>query len=173
MSPEDLARIGYTEGSGVEGSGGGNAVSSLSQMQIDAMVSGITDAKAKVTCSFALSKVGYPYSQDYRDTGNYYDCSSLAYYSCKAAGVDISFGGATSAAAEGQGLDEAGKTVSADQMQPGDLVFYSYLSNGRYKNISHVAIYVGNGKTVEALNESVGVVYKDVSTGSIVMVARP
>jgi len=173
MSPEDLARIGYTGGSGAGGSEGSNAVSALSQTQIEAMVSGITDAKPRATCSFALSKVGYPYSQDYRDTGNYYDCSSLAYYSWKAAGVDISFGGATSAAAEGQGLDEAGKTVSADQMQPGDLVFYSYLSNGRYKNISHIAIYVGNGKTVEALNESVGVVYKDVSTGSIVMVARP
>lgn len=173
MSPEDLARIGYTGGSGAGGNEGSNAVSVLSQTQIETMVSGITDAKAKATCSFVLSKVGYPYSQDYRDTGNYYDCSSLAYYSWKAAGVEISFGGATSAAAEGQGLDEDGKTVSADQMQPGDLVFYSYLSNGRYKNISHVAIYVGNGKTVEALNESVGVVYKDVSTGSIVMVARP
>ena len=49
----------------------------------------------------------FPYSQDLRDSGNYYDCSSLAYYSWKDAGVDISFGGATTAAAEAQGLDEA------------------------------------------------------------------
>ena len=117
--------------------------------------------------------MGYPYSQDYRDSGNYYDCSSLAYYSWKAAGIDISYGGATTAAAEGQGLDETGKTVSYEEIQPGDLIFYSYCSNGRYKNISHVAIYVGNGKAVEALNETVGVIHRDVSTGSIVMIGRP
>lgn len=173
MSPENLELIGYTGGTGGGGSGGGNAVSSLSQTEINTIISGITDASARQTCSFALSKVGYPYSQAYRDSGNYYDCSSLAYYSWKAAGVDISYGGATTAAAEGKGLDEAGKTISFDEIQPGDLIFYSYTNNGRYKNISHVAIYVGNGKAVEALNESVGVIYRDVSTGSIVMVARP
>lgn len=107
-------------------------------------------------------------------SGNYYDCSSLAYYSWKDAGVDISYGGATTAAAEAQGLDEAGKTVSFDELQPGDLIFYSFTSNGRYKNISHVAVYVGNGKVVEALNESLGVVYRDVaSTGKIVVIGRP
>ena len=91
-----------------------------------------------------------------------------------AAGVDISYGGATTAAAEAQGLDEAGKTVSFDELQPGDLIFYSFTSNGRYKNISHVAVYVGNGKVVEALNESLGVVYRDVaSTGKIVVIGRP
>ncbi|WP_330385909.1 C40 family peptidase [[Clostridium] fimetarium] len=168
MDPKNLALIGYTGGTG-----GGNAVSELSQAEITTIVSGITDAKAKQTCTYALNKVGYPYSQDYRDSGNYYDCSSLAYYSWKAAGIDISYGGATTAAAEGQGLDEAGKTVSYEEIRPGDLIFYSYCSNGRYKNISHVAIYVGNGKAVEALNETVGVIYRDVSTGSIVMIGRP
>ena len=81
---------------------------------------------------------------------------------------------ATTAAAEAQGLDEADKTVSYEQLQPGDLIFYSYASNGRYKNIGHVAIYVGNGKVVEALNERYGVVYRDLSnTGSIVLIGRP
>ena len=88
--------------------------------------------------------------------------------------MDISHGGATTAAAEAQGLDEAGKSVSYDEMQPGDLIFYSFTNNGRYKNISHVAIYVGNGKAVEALNEKYGVVYRDVSSvGSIVLIGRP
>ena len=88
--------------------------------------------------------------------------------------MDISYGGATTAAAEAQGLDETGKTVSFDKLQPGDLIFYSFTSNGRYKNISHVAVYVGNGKVVEALNESLGVVYRDVaSTGKIVVIGRP
>lgn len=173
MNSEFMAQLGYS-GSGSGGGGGSPGVSSMTEDEINAVLSGITDNRLKTTCSYALHRVGYPYSQDMRDSGNYYDCSSLAYYSWKDAGVDISHGGATSAAAEAQGLDEAGKTVSYDEMQPGDLIFYSFTSNGRYKNISHVAIYVGNGKVVEALNEKYGVVYRDVSSvGSIVLIGRP
>ena len=173
MSPDFMGQLGYA-GSGSGGGGGSPGVSSMTEDEITAILSGITDSRQKTVCSYALHRVGYPYSQDLRDSGNYYDCSSLAYYSWKDAGVDISHGGATTAAAEAQGLDEAGKTVTYDQLQPGDLIFYSFTSNGRYKNISHVAVYVGNGKVVEALNESLGVVYRDVaSTGKIVVIGRP
>ena len=171
MSPEFMGQLGYA-GSG--GGGGSPGVSSMTEEEINAVLSKITDSRLKTVCSYALHRVGYPYSQELRDSGNYYDCSSLAYYSWKDAGVDISHGGATTAAAEAQGLDEAGKTVSYDQMQPGDLIFYSFTSNGRYKNISHVAVYVGDGKVVEALNENSGVVYRDVaSVGKIVVIGRP
>ena len=173
MSPEFMGQLGYA-GSGSGGGGGSPGVSSMTEDEINAILNEITDSRQKIVCSYALHRVGFPYSQDLRDSGNYYDCSSLAYYSWKDAGVDISFGGATTAAAEAQGLDEAGKTVSFDELQPGDLIFYSFTSNGRYKNISHVAVYVGNGKVVEALNESLGVVYRDVaSTGKIVVIGRP
>lgn len=171
MSPEFMGQLGYA-GSG--GGGGSPGVSSMTEEEINAVLSKITDSRLKTVCSYALHRVGYPYSQEKRDSGNYYDCSSLAYYSWKDAGVDISHGGATTAAAEAQGLDEAGKTVSYEEMQPGDLIFYSFTSNGRYKNISHVAVYVGDGKVVEALNENFGVVYRDVaSVGKIVVIGRP
>lgn len=173
MSPENLAMIGYSGEESGGGSGSGNSVSSLTNTEIEAIVSSIADPTQKETVSFALSKVGYPYSQAYRDTGNYYDCSSLAYYSWKTAGVDISFGGATTAAAEAQGLDEDGKSITEADLQPGDLIFYSYTTNGRYKNISHVGIYAGNGKMIEAKNEAEGVVYGDFHSGSVVMYARP
>lgn len=163
MSPEFMGQLGYA-GSGSGGGGGSPGVSSMTEDEINAILSGITDSRQKAVCSYALHRVGYPYSQELRDSGNYYDCSSLAYYSWKDADVNISYGGATTAAAEAQGLDEAGKTVSYDEMQPGDLIFYSFTNNGRYKNISHVAVYVGNGKVVEALNERVGVVYRDVAS---------
>ena len=132
MSPEFMGQLGYA-GSGSGGGGGSPGVSSMTEEEINAVLSKITDSRLKTVCSYALHRVGYPYSQELRDSGNYYDCSSLAYYSWKDAGVDISHGGATTAAAEAQGLDEAGKTVSYDQMQPGDLIFYSFTSNGRYK----------------------------------------
>ena len=173
MSPEFMGQLGYA-GSGSGGGGGSPGVSSMTEEEINAVLSKITDSRLKTVCSYALHRVGYPYSQELRDSGNYYDCSSLAYYSWKDAGVDISHGGATTAAAEAQGLDEAEKTVSYEQMQPGDLIFYSFTSNGRYKNISHVAVYVGDGKVVEALNENSGVVYRDVaSVGKIVVIGRP
>ena len=173
MSSEFMGQLGYA-GSGSGGGGGSPGVSSMTEEEINAVLSKITDSRLKTVCSYALHRVGYPYSQELRDSGNYYDCSSLAYYSWKDAGVDISHGGATTAAAEAQGLDEAGKTVSYDQMQPGDLIFYSFTSNGRYKKISHVAVYVGGGKVVEALNENSGVVYRDVaSVVKIVVIGRP
>ena len=173
MSSEFMGQLGYA-GSGSGGGGGSPGVSSMTEEEINAVLSKITDSRLKTVCSYALHRVGYPYSQELRDSGNYYDCSSLAYYLWKDAGVDISHGGATTAAAAAQGLDEAGKTISYDQMQPGDLIFYSFTSNGRYKNISHVVVYVGDGKVVEALNENSGVVYRDVaSVGKIVVIGRP
>ena len=173
MSPEFMGQLGYA-GNGSSGGGGSPGVSSMTEEEINTVLSKITDSRLKTVCSYALHRVGYPYSQELRDSGNYYDCSSLAYYSWKDAGVDISHGGATTAAAEAQGIDEAGKTVSYEEMQPGDLIFYSFTSNGRYKNISHVAVYVGDGKVVEALNENSGVVYRDVtSVGKIVVIGRP
>ena len=108
MSPEFMGQLGYA-GSGSGGGGGSPGVSSMTEDEINAILNEITDSRQKTVCSYALHRVGFPYSQDLRDSGNYYDCSSLAYYSWKDAGVDISYGGATTAAAEAQGLDEAGK----------------------------------------------------------------
>ena len=167
MSPESLAMLGYSGDSEI-------GQSSISTPEKEKILSGITDERKRKVCSFALSKVGYPYSQAYRDSGDYFDCSSLAFYAWKYADVNISYGGATTAAAEAQGLDEAGKTVAYEELQPGDLIFFSYCHNGRYRNISHVAIYMGSGKVVEAKNESAGVVYGDIPNPEcIVTIGRP
>ncbi|MBE5934282.1 MAG: NlpC/P60 family protein [Lachnospiraceae bacterium] len=159
----------------VSSSGGtGDRKSSLSDEEINKILAKIDDSTIKKAVAFALSKVGYPYSQDYRDSGEYYDCSSLVYYSWKAAGKNISYQGVNSAAEEARGLDAKDKTVAYKDIQPGDVIFFSYCKNGRYKNISHVAIYVGDGKVVEAKSKKYGVIYGDVpNVSSIVMVGRP
>ena len=54
-----------------------------------------------------------------------------------------------------------------------DLIFYSFTNNGRYKNISHVAIYIGNGKIVEAVDENHGVVYGNFYNKGLVMIGTP
>ena len=144
----------------------------LTQEEIEAiLLASGADETQKQVLSFALSKVGYPYSQPLRNSGKAFDCSSLAYYAWKSAGVDISFGGGTTAAAEAEGLKD--KTVKEENMQPGDLIFYSYTTNGRYKNISHVGIYVGNGKMVEAVDEAHGVCLGNYHNGGLVMICRP
>ena len=45
-----------------------------------------------------------------------------------------------------------GTAISADQMQPGDLIFY-----GSGRGINHVAMYIGDGKVVHASTERTGI----------------
>ena len=167
MKPEYLAMLGYT-------GGGGDPGEAISPEQYQAIVDAVSDENGRKVVAFALSKVGYPYSQEYRDSGNYYDCSSLAYYAWRSAGVSIMYEGSNTAASEGKYCYDNNLLVNYDEMQPGDLIFYSYSSNGRFMNITHVAIYVGDGKVVEAANERLGVVYRQVhGRSSIVFIGRP
>ena len=156
---------GQTGGSQLSGLQG-----SLTPQEITSITDKITDPTQKTVASFVLSKVGYPYSQNLRNSGKAFDCSSLAYYAWKSAGIDIAFGGSTTAAAEAQGLKD--KSVKEKDIQPGDLIFYSYTTNGRYKNISHVGIYVGNGKMVGTVDETHGVCLGNCHNGGLVMICR-
>lgn len=158
------------------GDGGGLRNTSFSDGEIDEIVaaSGADETQEKVI-RYALSKVGYPYSQDYRTSGKAYDCSSLAYYSWENAGVDISYGtNYPPTAAEGARMLEArSKKLSTSDLKPGDLIYYGGEANGRYMGIYHVAIYVGDGKAVEALSTKYGVVYQKLRTKNACMVCRP
>lgn len=157
------------------------AEESLDEEEIDEIVedSGAT-GRQKDVIRYALSKVGYPYSQADRTSGSAYDCSSLAYYCWMAVGVDISYGGGypPTAAAEASKLYSKGEVVNSTRldikdMEPGDLIFYGGHDNGRFLGIYHVAVYVGNGEVVEAFNEKHGVVYQTLRTKNIILVLRP
>lgn len=172
MSPENLSSLGITSGStGTQT--GGNKKSLLTQNEINEILNKITDEKAKTAVSFALSKVGYPYSQPLRNSGTHFDCSSLAYYSWNSAGISVMMDGSNTAASEAKWCSDNDCTVKEENLKPGDLIFYSYSNNGRYKNISHVGIYVGDGKMVEAVDEATGVVMQDYHNGGLVMIGRP
>ena len=172
MSSENLSSLGITSGStGTQT--GGNKKSSLTQNEINEILNKITDEKAKTAVSFALSKVGYPYSQPLRNSGTHFDCSSLAYYAWNSAGISVMTDGSNTAASEAKWCSDNDCTVKEENIKPGDLIFYSYSNNGRYKNISHVGIYVGDGKMVEAVDEATGVVMQDYHNGGLVMIGRP
>ena len=164
-------------------SGRGHILSeeSLSEEEIDEIVedSGASEEQEAVI-RYALSKVGYPYSQEDRTSGSAYDCSSLVYYSWLSAGVDLSYGAGypPTAAAEASKLYSYGTAVSTTRldmrdMEPGDLVFYGGHDNKRFLGIYHVALYVGNDEVVEALNADHGVVYETLRTNNIILVLRP
>ena len=89
---------------------------------------------AQSAISAAKSRLGKPYV--WGATGpNSFDCSGLMQYAFEKAGKDLP---RTSAA-----QSKFGKKVSMDALQPGDLIFL-------YSPVSHVAMYLGDGKVIEA-----------------------
>ncbi|RAJ30332.1 cell wall-associated NlpC family hydrolase [Kitasatospora sp. SolWspMP-SS2h] len=111
-----------------------------------------TTTAAKATGSkaaaidFALSKVGQAYV--YGGTGNGgWDCSGLTQAAFRQAGISLPRVAADQA--------DYSTRVSLDSLQPGDLLFWS--NNGSNSGVYHVALYVGDGKYVEAANPSAGV----------------
>jgi len=120
--------------------------------------------------ALALTKVGYPYSQDLtlRMT-THYDCSSLVFRCYRDFGIILP----GTAAEQGQYIAEHGMEVTEDMLQPGDLIFYSYEVNNRFRNISHVAIYIGNGRMVHASGTTRGVVNDPFRASNVNLYGRP
>lgn len=150
-------------------------VSSLTLEQKQKLMKNLTGGEpGSEAVLFAIDKLGMPYSQANRDDGKHYDCSSLAYYAWKSSGYDLSYEGANTAAQQAKYLSKKKCGVDAKDMKPGDLIFYSFGSNGRYKDIGHVAIYCGSGMLCDASSSKGKVVYRPVySKGSIVFIGRP
>ncbi|WP_431683854.1 transglycosylase family protein [Kitasatospora sp. KL5] len=104
-----------------------------------------TGSKAAAV-NFALSKVGQAYI--YGGTGNGgWDCSGLTQAALRAAGISVPRVAADQA--------DYSTRVSLDNLQPGDLLFWS--NNGANSGVHHVAMYIGDGKYVEAANPRAGV----------------
>lgn len=89
----------------------------------------------------ALAEVGSRYV--YGTAGpSTFDCSGLTTYAYRQFGISLS------RSARAQSTD--GTYVSKANLRPGDLVFY-------YSPVSHAAMYIGNGKIVDAANPRTGV----------------
>ncbi len=117
-----------------------------------------------------LSRLGDPYSQELRGQGNYTDCSYLVQWVYKKLGVNLP----GTAAAQGKYCVDNGLTIPKSSLAPGDLVFWSHKPNGRFLNITHVGIYAGDGKVVDASSSRGQVVYRDLfDFGKQVLYGRP
>ena len=101
--------------------------------------------------NYALSFVGGRYRWGGTDPYQGVDCSGFtSYIMKKILGIDLSH---SSRAQSGEG-----EVVSAEELKPGDLVFY-----GSGSAIDHVAIYAGDGRIVHASNEKNGIKISDLT----------
>lgn len=120
------------------------AADQMAQVQKEALESSDSYKRQQVV-SYAMQFVGGKYKFGGNDPHTGVDCSGFTRYVLKnAAGVSMnrSSGGQAS----------QGAAISADQLKPGDLLFY-----GSGKRVGHVAMYIGNGRIVHASTERTGI----------------
>jgi cell wall-associated NlpC family hydrolase len=84
----------------------------------------------------ALSKLGAPYRYGAKGPVAF-DCSGLVWWAYKQEGIELPRSSHEQA--------KVGTPVARADLRPGDLVFF-------YRPIGHVAIYIGDGKVVNASN---------------------
>lgn len=97
----------------------------------------------------ARSQVGAPYVTAGATPARGFDCSGLVSWAWARAGVTVP----RTAAAQYAGT----RRIAKADLRPGDLVFYG--SGGR---VSHVAMFVGDGKIVQARKPGTVVEYQSV-----------
>jgi cell wall-associated NlpC family hydrolase len=110
--------------------------------------------KVDTVISTAKSLIGTPYvwgGKSLADGG--FDCSGFTQYVYGKAGITlnrVSYEQATQ-----------GVTVSRASLKPGDLVFFSFAGDGR---VSHVGIYIGDGKMIHSPKTGDVVKVTDITT---------
>lgn len=91
--------------------------------------------------SKATAYLGRPYRHG-GVTPSGFDCSGFVHFVFSSIGVDLNRSSGAQA--------RQGDPVDLNHLLPGDLLFFS--TRGVRKGISHVAIYIGNGKFIHASN---------------------
>lgn len=94
----------------------------------------------------ALSYRGMPYIRGASSPSRGFDCSGLVYYVLRRHGLNPPRTAA--------GYRNYGKAVAKGDLQPGDVLLFA---NTYKRGISHVGVYMGNGKFVHAATSGTGV----------------
>jgi len=133
--------------------GGAAAPGSPGQPSVSGLV---TLTQVRTMLSAALSRVGMPYIWGAAGPSAF-DCSGLVQWSFAQAGVVMPRVAADQA--------RTGPSVPVNQLQPGDLLFY-HTDPTAPSYISHVAIYLGNGRMIQAPQPGMDVEVVPVDLGS-------
>lgn len=114
----------------------------------------VSNASRDAVVAYAKTFVGCPYVYGGNSLSGGTDCSGFT------RGVYAKFGISLPRTSRAQA--SAGRTISVGELQPGDLIFYA---NGG--SIYHVAIYIGGGQIVHAIDESQGIGITGLNTGRV------
>ena len=109
---------------------------------------------ADIVCNYAKSNIGGAYvwgGASFKAA----DCSGLVLMCYAKVGISLPHLASSQA--------NYGTTVSYNNMQPGDLIFFGSSS---YSSIYHVAIYTGGGNMVHAANSNQGIIFSNVASFS-------
>jgi cell wall-associated NlpC family hydrolase len=112
------------------------------------VVGPVTPAAAKAIQE-AESQLGVAYHWAESDPGSGFDCSGLVMWAYGQAGISLPH--------SSRGMWAMTQRISADQLQPGDLVFGG-------SPVHHVGIYVGNGEMINAPHTGANVGYASIYT---------
>ncbi|MEU7757311.1 C40 family peptidase [Micromonospora aurantiaca (nom. illeg.)] len=115
----------------------------LGTSYVDQSIDGlVADPKALAAVRYALAQLGDPYLWA-AEGPDRFDCSGLMLASYQAAGYR-----GLPRVAKDQYFATRSRTVSPTALLPGDLLFFA--SGSSWTSVHHVAMYIGNGKMVEA-----------------------
>ncbi len=108
------------------------------------------DPATHTAVTFAKQQIGVPYRFGGNSPQGGFDCSGLVFYSFSRAGLEVP--------RTTDGLYDRTFPVDPRELRQGDLLFFSIKGK-----ISHVGIYVGNGKFVHAPSSGKSVTYASLS----------
>ena len=116
----------------------------MEAIQNEALTSSMSYKRQQLV-DYALQILGGSYRYGGSDPNTGVDCSGfIRYIMQNGAGVSMNRSSGSQA--------QQGSAISADEMQPGDLIFY-----GSGSRINHVGMYIGNGQIVHASTEATGI----------------
>ena len=111
----------------------------------------MSDADFAKIWNEASQYLGWHYQWGGSSPSTSFDCSGLVYWVYNHTGV-ASFGRTTA-----QGLFNMTTRIPQDQLQPGDLVFFAGTNSASPNYITHVGIYIGDGKMINAQSSGIKV----------------
>ena len=104
---------------------------------------------------YTLQFEGYRYVYGGASPSTGFDCSGLMYYVYGQFGYSIQRGA-------GSQYNYSGVHISKSELQPGDLIFFA--GNGPANGVTHVGMYIGDGKFIHASTSRTGVIISDLNS---------
>lgn len=121
--------------------------------------------KIEKAIEWGMSRMGDPYSQIYRGTLYYTDCSYFVKWCYNQVGISLAGNSRTQSAA----LKKAGRLIKRSELRRGDLVFYTSDGSTSTVKCNHVALYLGDDLVLESVGRGVSISHM----GNPTIFARP